>query len=325
MAERPARVFITGASGFIGRRLAERYRELGSEVRGMDVRPDPERAVVAGEVSEPGDWQDHADRCDLVIHTAARIGFGGRPEAYWRVNTVGTRRALDAAVRAGAQRFVQLSSIVVFGNDFPDGVDETYPVRPTGSPYTDMKVAAEQVVLAAHAAGEVPCTIVRPGDVYGPGSDPWALRPLQAIKRGVFALPDGGRGVVSPVYVDNLVDGIVLAASEPRAVGQVFTLTDGIGVENRRFFAPYHEWLGKSGPRSLPGGLMKAATWPVERIAEARGGESDLNPQTIAYFRRRGTYSIRRAREVLGYEPKVDLEEGMRRTREWAEEQGLLA
>jgi nucleoside-diphosphate-sugar epimerase len=167
--------------------------------------------------------------------------------------------------------------------------------------------------------------VVRPGDVYGPGSDPWAVRPLEAIRSGLFALPDGGRGIVSPVYVDNLVDGIVLAASDPRAVGHVFTITDGVGVENRAFFAPYHQWLGKRGPRSLPGGVLSAATWPIERVAELRGGESDLNPQTIAYFRRRGTYSIRKAREVLGYEPRIDLEEGMRRTREWAEERGLLA
>ncbi|MFL5887100.1 MAG: NAD-dependent epimerase/dehydratase family protein, partial [Thermoleophilaceae bacterium] len=157
MAERPARVFITGASGFIGRRLAERYRELGSEVRGVDVRADDEHDVVAGDVSEAGAWQDQAEGCDVVIHTAARIGFGGDPAVYWKVNVAGTRHALDAAVRARAGRFVQLSSIVVFGNDYADGADETWPVRPTGSPYTDMKVAAEQVVLAAHAAGEIPC------------------------------------------------------------------------------------------------------------------------------------------------------------------------
>jgi nucleoside-diphosphate-sugar epimerase len=325
MAERPARVFITGASGFIGRRLAERYRELGSEVRGVDVRADDEHDVVAGDVSEAGAWQDQAEGCDVVIHTAARIGFGGDPAVYWKVNVAGTRHALDAAVRARAGRFVQLSSIVVFGNDYADGADETWPVRPTGSPYTDMKVAAEQVVLAAHAAGEIPCTVVRPGDVYGPGSDPWATRPLEAIRSGAFALPDGGRGILSPVYVDNLVDGIVLAASGPRAAGQVFTLTDGVGMEYRQFFAPYHEWLGKRGPRSLPGGLMTALARPIARVAELRGGESDLNPQTVAYFRRRGTFSIRKARELLGYEPKIGFDEGMRRTREWAEQQGLLS
>jgi nucleoside-diphosphate-sugar epimerase len=325
MAEQPERVFITGAAGFIGRRLALRYRELGAEVRGVDVRPDPELDVVAGDVSGPGSWQEHARGCDLVVHTAAVVGFGGRHERYWKVNGMGTRNALDAAAFAGARRFVHLSSIVVFGIDFPDGVEESYPTFPTGSPYTDTKIVSEQAVLAAHAAGELPCTVVRPGDVYGPRSGPWAISIAKAVKSGLFALPEGGRGILSPVYVDNLVDGIVLAAASPAAEGQVFTLTDGVGIENREYFGRFCEWLGKPPPRSLPAGVMKAATWPMAKAAQLRGGESDVNPATVAYMCRRGTYSIRKAREMLGYEPRVGLDEGMERMREWLAAEGMLS
>ena len=321
MSEPPKRVFITGASGFIGGALARRYRELGSEVRGVDLQPDPGLGVVEGDVSEPGPWQDHATGAELVIHTAAIISFGGEFERFWRINTVGARNAIDAAVRAEADRFVHLSSIVVFGVDYPDGADESRPVKPTGAPYTDTKVAAEQAVLGAHAAGEIPCTIVRPGDVYGPGSDPWLLRPLEAIKSGGFALPDG---VVTPVYIDDLVDGVVLAASEPRAAGEILTLTDGTKVDNRSFFEPYHRWLGKGEPRILPAPLLKAATWPVAKVAQLRGTDTDLTPATMEYFTRRNGYSIEKARELLGYEPKVSFEEGMERSREWAEKHGLL-
>jgi nucleoside-diphosphate-sugar epimerase len=317
----PSRVFISGASGFIGGALARRYRELGSQVAGVDLRPDPEAGVVEGDVSEPGPWQDHAAGAELVIHTAAIISFGGEFERFWRTNAVGTSNVLDAAVRAGAGRFVHLSSIVVFGVDYPDGADESRPVKPTGAPYTDTKVAAEQAVLRAHAAGDIPCTIVRPGDVYGPGSDPWLLRPLEAIKSGAFALPDG---VVTPVYIDDLVDGIVRAAAEPRAVGHIFTVTDGTKVENRRFFEPYHHWLGKKGPRILPTSALKAATWPVAKAAQLRGTDTDMTPATMEYFSRRNGYSIQKARDVLGYEPKTSFEEGMERSREWAERNGLL-
>jgi nucleoside-diphosphate-sugar epimerase len=322
VAERPSRVFITGASGFIGASLARRYRELGSEVRGVDLRPDPELDVVHGDVSEPGPWQEQAAGAELVVHTAAIVGFGGAYDPFWRTNTVGTRNALQAAARAGARRFVHLSSIVVFGVDYPDGVDETRPVKPTGAPYTDAKVAAEQVVLAAHAAGDIPCTIVRPGDVYGPGSGPWLLRPLEAIKSGGFAIPDG---VVTPVFVDDLVDGILLAAAEPRAAGQIFTITDGTKVENRRFFEPYHRWLGKSGPRILPAPLLKTATWPVAKVAQLRGTYTDMAPATMEYFTRRGGHSIDKARELLGYAPSVSFEDGMERSRVWALQQGLLS
>ena len=321
MADVPSRVFITGASGFIGGALARRYRELGSQVAGVDLRPDPEHGVVEGNISEPGPWQDHAAGAELVIHTAAIVSFGGDYERIWRTNTLGTRHVLDAAVRAEAGRFVHLSSIVVFGVDYPDGADESRPVKPTGAPYTDSKVAAEQAVLRAHAAGEIPCTIVRPGDVYGPGSDPWLLKPLEAIKSGAFALPDG---IVTPVFIDDLVEGVVRAAAEPRAIGQIFTITDGTKVENRRFLEPYHRWLGKSGPRILPAPLLKAATWPVAKMARLRGTDTDITPATMEYYSRRNGHSIEKAREVLGFEPKVSFEEGMERSREWAERNGLL-
>jgi nucleoside-diphosphate-sugar epimerase len=322
LSQAPSSVFITGASGFIGGALARRYRGLGSEVRGVDLRPDLANGVVEGDVSEPGGWQEHAAGAELFVHTAAVLSFGGRYERFWRINTLGTRHAIDAAKRAECGRFVHLSSIVVFGTDYPDGADETWPVKPTGAPYTDTKVAAEQVVLRAHAAGEIPCTIVRPGDVYGPGSDPWLLRPLEAIRSGGFALPDG---VVTPVYIDDLVDGVLLAAAEPRAIGEIFTLTDGTKVDNRSFFVPYHRWLGKGEPRILPAPLLKAATWPVAKIAQLRGTDTDMTPATMEYFTRRNGYSIAKARELLGYEPKVSLEDGMERSREWAEKNGLLS
>jgi nucleoside-diphosphate-sugar epimerase len=322
LSRSPSRVFITGASGFIGGAIARRYRELGAEVAGVDLRPDPDLGVVEGDVSEPGSWREHAAGAEVVIHSAAIVTMGGEFERFWRINTVGTRNALDAAVRAQAGRFVHLSSIVVFGADYPDGADESRPVKPTGAPYTDTKVAAEQAVLRAHAAGEIPCTIVRPGDVYGPGSDPWLLRPLAQLKSGAFALPDG---VVTPVYIDDLVDGVVLAASEPRAAGEIFTITDGTKVDNRTFFEPYHRWLGKGDPRILPAPLLKTAMWPVAKIAELRGTDTDMTPATIEYFTRRNGYSTAKARELLGWEPKVSFEEGMRRSREWAEKNGLLA
>ena len=143
------RVFVTGASGFIGRALCERYRADGHEVAGCDLEADASRGVVGGDVSEPGAWQRHATGCDLVIHTAAVVSFRlERPEEVWRANVLGTANAIAAAERAGARRFVHFSSVTVFGLDFPDGVDERYPVHNTYMPYPDTKIASEQLVLA---------------------------------------------------------------------------------------------------------------------------------------------------------------------------------
>ena len=317
-------VFLTGALGFIGRALADRYAAEDWEVRGVDLEADPERGVVAGDVTRPGPWQEHAAGCEVFVHLAARLGLGGTHDEFWPINVVAVRHALDAAVRGGARRFVHTSSIVTFGNDFPDGVAESYPVRPTGVPYADTKIASEQVVLAAHAARELACTIVRPGDVYGPRSRPWVVLVLEAIRARQFVLPARGRGIFSPVYVDNLVDGYVLAASGAAAEGQVFTITDGIGVECREFFAHHHRWLGARGPRSVPTPVAVGLAGAAERVLRLAGRTTEANAGAVRYLARSGTYSIEKARTLLGYEPAVGLDEGLERSRAWAAEAGLL-
>ena len=321
----PSKVFLTGAGGFIARALAARYRAAGSRVAGVDLVPDPERGVVAGDVTAPGPWQDALAGCDLVVHTAALVTNAADLDASWRVNVLGTRHVVDAAARAGVKRLVHFSSVRAFSDlGFPDGVTEDHPVRPDGNPYVDTKIASEQVVLQAHAAGELDCTVVRPGDVYGPGSRPWTLLPLEYIRAGRFLLPARGRGVFSGVYVDDLVDGVVLAASHPDAAGEVFTLGPAAGVSAREFFAHYYRMLGKRGPICLPTPVAVALAAAADRAERLRGNRTEVNAASMRYLARPGGYSIAKARRVLGYEPTVSLDEGMRRTEAWLRAEGLL-
>ena len=261
------RFFVTGAHGFIGRAIVERLREQGGEVRGVDLLAGDDPAVVRGDVSLPGEWHAHASGCEVVIHTAALVGFYSSPRGYWEANVVAPRRVLDAAVAAGARRFVHLSSIVVFGFDFDGEVDERAPVRPNGVHYVDTKIASEQTVLAAHAAGEIDCTIVRPGDVYGPRSRPWTLEPIRLIEAGQAFLPGGGRGTLSPVYVDDLVHGIVRAAEAAAAPGRIFTLTGADHPAIGDFFAHYARMLGKRAPRAVPYRPARAAAAAIDTVA----------------------------------------------------------
>jgi nucleoside-diphosphate-sugar epimerase len=320
----PRSVFITGAAGFIGATLAERYRSLGAEVRGVDIVGDG-AAIVAGDVSTDGDWQSHAAGCDLVIHTAALVNNSSPKQRFWEVNVLSARKALDAAVAGGASRFVQLSSVRAFSDvDFPDGVDERHPIRTDGHQYVDTKIAGEQVVLQAHAAGEVDVTVIRPGDVYGPGSKPWTLWPVFGMPNGFFFVPDDGAGIFSPVYVDNLVDGIVAAAGSPAGSGQVFTISDGIGVTNTEFFGHFARMLGIELPYK-PTAELRALFDTMAADDVAAGREPGLNGETVDYFARTGTYSIAKARSVLGYEPAIGLDEGMARTEAWLRDNGFLA
>jgi nucleoside-diphosphate-sugar epimerase len=319
------RVCITGANGFIGRTLAERWRELGAEVVGVDLAEDRERGVLAGDVSQPGAWQGAAEGCDVVVHTAALVGMPSDESGFWAVNVRGTRLALEAARDAGARRFVHLSSVVTFGLHFPDNVDERWPVQPSRVAYIDTKIASEQVCLQAQAAGEMEVAIVRPGDVYGPASRPWTVLPVELIKSRRFALPARGRGIHSPIYVDDLVAGIIAAATTDAAGGQVITVSGGVGVETREFFGHYARMLGRRGVPTVPTRAALAAAGVQSAIARLRGSVNEVTPAGVRYLAlRRGTYSIAKARDLLGWAPAVGLQEGMARTEAWLRDQGLL-
>lgn len=323
----PPRVFITGASGFIGRALHGRLAELGAAVAGVDLRADPARNVVAGDVSGPGDWQRHAAGSELVIHTAAVVSNSAPAELHRRVSVGSVRHVVEAAIHGGARRLTHLSSIAAYGLDFATTRDETSDISVlSGYPYCDAKAASEHAALAAHAAGEIACTVIRPGDVYGPGSRPWVLIPLEMMRRRQFLLPARGRGIFSPVHIDNLLDGILAASLSDDGRGQIFNITDGRDVRCRDFFAHHHRWLGRAGaPPSAPSGLARTATaaggFVVGRVLRQ---DTEISRGSLAMLDRKAGYSIEKARRSLGYEPAVGLEEGMARTERWLREQRLI-
>jgi nucleoside-diphosphate-sugar epimerase len=319
------RVFITGANGFIGRALARRYREYGAEVAGVDIAHNDEWNVVAGDLRDLDRWRDHLAGTDLVIHTAAVVSMVAPMRKAWEVNCHATRRLLTACREFGVARFVQLSSVAAYGFEFPDGVDESWPLIVNGNSYTDTKITGEHTVLAAHASREIDCTIIRPGDVYGPASRAWIVVPIEMMKSHQFLLPDRGRGVFSPVYVDDLVDGIVLAAGLAAGAGQVFNLTSGQCVPCAEFFGHHWRWLGKGGAiPSLPTSVAIRVAEASGALARLTGRSTELGRGSIGLMSRPGTYSIEKARRLLGYVPRVDLATGMRRSEKWARETGLI-
>lgn len=322
---RGARIAVTGAGGFIGLALCRRLASDGAQVVGIDRAPAADAAVTAaGARFATADVTDAAavaaalDGCDGVVHTAALVAEHGAMADFVRVNVGGTRIVLDAARAAGITRVVHLSSVATLGYEARRDLPEDAPTRTAGAVYVDTKTASHELALARGAA------VVRPGDVYGPGSRPWTLRPVELMRRRRFFLPRDGGGVLTPVYIDDLVDCVVRALTHPHAVGRAYIAHDGHPVPAREFFAHYARLLGRDAVPTLPQPVMALAAAAEELRARVTGSEPQFSRPSLIYVTRRAAFPNARAREELGWEPRVDLDEGMRRTGAWLREQGLL-
>jgi nucleoside-diphosphate-sugar epimerase len=320
-------LLITGIGGFIGRRTAQIATARGMQVWGLEL--DAERArsvedsirgarVIVGDGTDPAVVAEAVRGVDIILHTAAIVKEGGPLTEFRRVNVEGTRMLAEAARNAGVSVFIQLSSVMVYGFRYPDLVAEDGPLRGEGNPYCITKIESEAAVMQLHDPDRFDVIIIRPGDVYGPGSLPWVVRPLDLMRRGMFALVDGGRGIMNHVYVDNLVDGVLLAAEQPdRAGGLAFNITDGEATTWREYFTRLARAGGQREPVSVPGWLMKIAIYALNFLRMLFLLKPEVLPQGVDFVRRPHAVSIERARDVLDYEPFVDLREGLAHTRNW--------
>jgi len=324
---------VTGATGFIGGRLAERLAADGVKVRAL-VRNPAQAAhlagvgieVVPGDITRPETLPPAVAGCQLIFHAAAWVSETGSRSQVWAVNVDGTQNLLNAALAAGAiTRFVHVSSCAVYGSLQQFNIAEATPMRRRGNLYADSKVAAEEAVFQAYRERGLPVVAARASQVYGPGSAQFTIRPVTVIKAGKMVLVDGGRYLCKPVYIDNLVDGLILCATVPAAVGEAINLTDDQPVPWRDFFGAYGRMLGIESFPSVPYPLAWLLALFNEAKAAARGQKTGLNRGAVSSLRSRNSFSNQKARQLLGWEPRVDLAEGMRRTEAWLRTAGYLS
>jgi nucleoside-diphosphate-sugar epimerase len=322
-------VAVTGAGGFIGEATCRGLVERGAEVVGLEIdEARGERVAASGAgfavcdvAADPGDGRSAeqvlaAIEPDHVVHTAAHVREWGDMDDFVRVNVGGTRNVLDAASRAGAGRVVHVSSVVVYGYDDPSEQDDDVFHRTYGIPYIDTKSASDALALRRGAV------VIRPGDVYGPHSVPWVLRPLELARSGQLVVPGDGVGVMLPTYVDDLVHAIALGLSEGRQ-GRAYTAWDGEAVTFEDYFNRLADLIGARHARRAPRPLLAAAAAAMERVAGLRGAPPAFSRNAITFIDRRGTVSTRRIRDELGWEPRVDLDEGLRRVESWIHDEGI--
>lgn len=327
------RALITGATGFIGGRLAERLAaEEGVQVRALARNPQKGRwlanlgiEVVPGDMTALDSLQTAVADCDLVFHCAAWVSEGGTKDEVWAVNVAGTQNLVNAALVAGpVERFVHLSSCAVYGSVQRHNIDEQTPTQMRGNLYADSKVAAEEVVFKAYEQYHLPVVSARASQVYGPGSKQFTIRPIEVIKSGKMVLVDGGHHLCKPIYIDNLVDGLILCAKVDAAVGQAINFTDDRPVPWRDFFGAYGRMLNVDSFPSVP----YPAAWLIagfnEVKAALKGKKTGLNRAAVKALRSNNSFSNQKARTLLGWTPKINFEEGMNLTENWLRSKGYL-
>ena len=325
------KVLVTGATGFAGSHLVSALAAAGHAVRAL-VRPGKcgkplaELGVEAieGQLTNEADVRNAATGCERVYHLAAAFrNVKHSDQHYWDVNVGGTMNVLAAARAHGCERVVHCSTGGVHGHIEQAPAGETYRFRP-GDVYQRTKLEAELAVTAAAANG-LSISVVRPGAIYGEG-DMRFLRLFRAIQQHRFAMVGSGETRLHMVHVDDLVRGILLAGERPEAHGEAFIIAGPEAPTLNEIAASVADAVGARRPTlHVPVWPVYAAAWLCEKVCARLSIEPPLHRRRVGFFTHHREFDISKARQLIGYDPRVTLDEGVRRTAAWYVAAGLLA
>ncbi len=328
------RIVVTGATGFIGCQLAQILAALGHDLvatgraaSGVEsARLERlEKAgvrVEVGSLLDPGLAGALTKGCEVVIHLAAAQHEGNVPDSYFRdINVTGTQLLLEAAIGAGARRFVYGSTIGVYGAANGQELTELSATRPENI-YAVTKLEAEQLV-SAHSS-QIETCIGRISETYGPG-DFRLLKLFRAIDRGRFVMLGSGENVRQVIHVDDLAAGLLLAAEHPGAVGETFVFAGTDVMTTNSMVAQIAAALKRRPPRiHVPVWPFRAAAAVLEGTLRPLGIQPPLTQRRLDFFTKSFMFSTVKYRQVLGFVPRVGFAEGAAATAGWYRKQGYL-
>jgi nucleoside-diphosphate-sugar epimerase len=327
----PPPVLVTGATGFAGGHLVRRLRQLHRPVRALvrsagkaQLLLDQGVEVVLGDLTRAADVERAAAGVGKIFHVAAVYRTAGHPDDYYyEVNLGGTENILAAARRCGVERVIHFSTVGVHGDVREMPCSEESPLNP-GDIYQRTKLAGEMAARKAFAEG-LPGTVVRPAALYGPG-DLRLLKLFRTVQNGSFRMFGSGETRYHLIYIDDLIDGVLLCAERPEALGQVFILAGPRYLPLGEMVALIAEAVGVAPPRGhLPMWPLMAAAAVCEDLCRLLDVEPPLYRRRADFFRKNRAFSSEKARRILGYAPRVDPLEGIPRTARWYVENGYLS
>jgi len=325
------RNLVTGGSGFLGSHLVDALVARGESVRIL-VRPTSDTShlesldveLIYGDLTDARSLAAATRGVERVYHSAALASDWGGWASFQAANVTGTGNLLAAALEAGVDRFIHISTTDVYGHPgFPAG--EATPFQTRGWPYGDTKIESEQLVWSFYRDRGLPATIIRPVNIYGPRSVSFVLDIIDLLKAGGMVHIGWGRLPAGLAYVGNVVDALLLAADSDISLGQAYNVCDGSDVSWRAYTNRLAEIIGAPYPRfTIPYRPAYIAGWAMEKLYGALRREERplLTRMAVELF---GTYQgfpIDKARRELGYEPAVDFETGMDRVAAWLEQIG---
>jgi nucleoside-diphosphate-sugar epimerase len=325
------RTLVTGGSGFIGshviRALVARGDNVRALVRNTSDVAELERLGVElfhGDLTDESSLERIAEGVTHVIHLAGLLGGAKVPEEkYWDVNVTGTANLLAQFNDGSLERFVHCSTTGVLGPIAGPPADESCPVNPSNL-YELTKSEGEVLAKRYGRDAGVPVLVIRPGMVYGPGNL-HLLGLFRTIKKGLFFLIGTGESLLDPVYIDDVVQSLLLALDCPQAVGGTYIIAGERAVTVAELAQAIGKALGKKPYRfRVP---VWAATWIArcsERLGNALGFDPRLTLSRVRFFTETRAYRIDRARDELGYCPRVPIEEGIQSTVLWYQAHGYL-
>ncbi len=326
---------VTGATGQVGRHVAERLHRDGWSVRAL-VRDllsasslrELDVELALGDVLDERSFAAAAAGREVIFHTAAAVTPSGGWEAFRRPNVDGTRNAVAAAASAGA-RLVHVSSVAVYGRTarYRDGVltDETSPLAPLseGNFYARSKRESEDIVMEACRLGHIWATAVRPDVIYGRYDRQFVPRVARLIRRGFAPLVGDGGTRLAIVHAENVVDGMVRAATNDRARGRAYNLANDFDVTAAEFFQLAAKGLDvRLRMVRLPYGFAKRAERALRRVAGFIPGSraQAVSFSAVDFLGRNNPFTSERARAELGWDPQVRPEQGVPEAFAWSAE-----
>lgn len=321
---------VTGATGFTGGHLAIALQKRGCDVRalarhGSDYGFLEERGVeiAFGDLRDPEAVDRAVKGVDRIFHIAALYRSAKHPQqAYRDINVGGTANVLRSARHYGVERVVHCSTVGVHGHVKHGPANEASPYGP-GDIYQETKLEGEQLARQAFSEG-LPGVVVRPGAIYGPG-DTRLLKLFRAIDRGWFKMIGAGTVCYHLVYIDDLVDGILRCGEAFNALGGVYILAGEQYVTLNELVQLVATALEVPAPRGrIPIWPVMAGAGLCELLCQPLGIEPPLHRRRVEFFVKNRAFTIAKAKREIGYQPQVDLAEGLRRTAHWYRENGHL-